>query len=519
MKRYLFRDLQVPLARKDELPELLARALRVKPSELFDLQVERFSLDSRKRGRPHFSYTLSFACQRALHESSGAVPVAETPAAKRDELENSVPVSKTVHIVGAGPAGLWASLTLLRKGFKVTLHEQGKPVQERFRDIQKFTLDRRFNAHSNVLFGEGGAGAFSDGKLNTRTRSFFSQQVLRDMVALGMPREIMTFAKPHLGTDRLSKMLEELRRQILSLGGAFEFGSVFEDLELQNGEVVAAKFSGKWERTNALVLATGHSARGVYELLAARGVALEAKAFAVGVRVEHPQRLINERQLGRGVDLKLTGSAEYALTAKTLCGASAAYSFCMCPGGVLVPCVSENETLATNGMSYSARDGEFANGAIVVPVKASAKLFGGLELQRELEAKAFLMGGRTYSAPAQTVKAFLNTSLDKALPKTSYQCGLVPANLHELLPRDIAASLAEGFENFDRKIPGFIAEGLMVAPETRTSSPLRITRNPDTLEAVATRGLFVLGEGAGYAGGIVTSAADGVKFAFRARPA
>lgn len=519
MKRYLFRELRVPLTRKDDVQNVLAEALGIKPHELKNLQVERFSLDSRKRGFPHFSYTLSFGCERTLHEKSGAVPVTETPEAARDELENSNPVSRNVHIVGAGPAGLWAALTLLRKGFKVTLHEQGKPVGERFRDIQKFYRDRKFNAHSNVLFGEGGAGAFSDGKLNTRTRNFFSQQVLRDMVKLGMPREIMTFAKPHLGTDRLSKMLVELRGQILSLGGDFKFSSVFEDLEITGGEVSAAKFSGTWERTNALVLATGHSARNVYELLQARGVTLEPKAFAVGVRVEHPQRLINERQLGRGVDVNLTGSAEYALTAKTLCGTSAAYSFCMCPGGVLVPCVSENERLATNGMSYSARNGAFANGAIVVPVKASAELFGGIELQRDLEARAFDFGGKTYSAPAQTIAAFLKNSTDKALPKTSYECGLAAVNLHDLLPSEIAASLAEGFENFERKIPGFIREGLIVAPETRTSSPVRITRNGDTLEAVNTRGLFVLGEGAGYAGGIVTSAADGTKFAFRAKPA
>lgn len=518
MKRYLFRELKVPLTRKDDVQNVLAETLKIKPHELKNLQVERFSLDSRKRGQPHFSYTLSFDCERTLHEKSGAVRVTEIPEAARDELENSNPVSKNVHIVGAGPAGLWAALTLLKKGFAVTLHEQGKPVQERFRDIQKFFRDRKFNAHSNVLFGEGGAGAFSDGKLNTRTRNFFSQQVLRDMVKLGMPREIMTFSKPHLGTDRLSKMLEELRRQILSLGGTFKFDSVFEDLELVNGEVAAAKFSGAWERTNALVLATGHSARSVYELLHERGVALEPKAFAVGVRVEHPQRLINERQLGRGVDTKLTGSAEYALTAKTLCGTSAAYSFCMCPGGVLVPCVSENERLATNGMSYSARNGEFANGAIVVPVKASADLFGGIEFQRKLEAKAFNLGGKTYSAPAQTIAAFLKNSTDKTLTKTSYECGITAVNLHDLLPSEIAASLAEGFENFERKIPGFIREGLIVAPETRTSSPVRITRNGNTLESVNTRGLFVLGEGAGYAGGIVTSAADGTKFAFRAKP-
>lgn len=518
MKKYRFRELNVPISKKDEVPLVLAKGLRIDKGEIKNLKVERYSLDSRRRGSPHFSYTVNFECTRDLDGKQGVVPFTELPENERDPLENTVAMPKHVHVVGAGPAGLWTTYTLLRRGFKVTLHEQGEPVADRFRSIRRFFNDRVFNPHSNVLFGEGGAGAFSDGKLNTRTRNFFSQAVLEDMVDLGMPADILVFAKPHLGTDRLALMLRELRKRIVELGGDFKFGSVFEDIEIKNGQVVKAKFNGEWIETSALVLATGHSSRNIYELLHERGVALESKGFAMGVRVEHLQSLINERQLGRGVDTRLTGSAEYALTAKTIHETSAAYSFCMCPGGVLVPCASEPEMLATNGMSHSHRRGPYANGAIVVPIPASADLFGGLAFQRLLEQNAFVAGGKNYSAPAQTIQAFMENCLDRRnLPKTTYPCGIVPCNLRDLLTHSIADSLVEGFMNFERKIPGFIKEGLIVAPETRTSSPVRIPRNPDSMESVNTKGLFVLGEGAGYSGGIVTSAADGARLAYRAK--
>lgn len=518
MMRYRFRELAVPVSKQDDVPLLLAKVLRIHVEEIRNLVVERYSLDCRKRNFPKYSYTVSFDCTRRLSLKSGAIPFTELPENERDPLENTLPLPKKVHVVGAGPAGLFAAYTLLRRGFSVVLHEQGKPVAERFRDIRKFFRDREFNRHSNVLFGEGGAGAFSDGKLNTRTRNFFTVKVLEDMVDCKMPREILTFAKPHLGTDRLSILLKEIRNRIAMLHGEFRFNSFLEDIEIVAGEIRRAKFNGIWEETPALVLATGHSARDIYEMLARHGVLLEPKAFAMGVRVEHPQKLINERQLGNNVDPRITGSAEYALTTKTLQNTSAAYSFCMCPGGVLVPCASEPETLATNGMSHSHRRGPYANGAIVVPVKASETLFGGLEKQRSLEKAAFECGGKNYTAPAQSIKAFIENKTDSSpLASTTYPCGLLPSNLHEWFDKEIAESLAEGFLNFEKKIPGFINEGLIIAPETRTSSPLRIPRHPDTLESLNTRGLFLLGEGAGYSGGIVTSAADGMRFAYRAK--
>ena len=545
MFTYRYRELAIALEKKGEVRSALAKTLRIHPEEIFNLEVERFSLDSRRKGDLRWSYNVVFDLKRKVRATgNNARGLIESKREIRsldtEPGNSSVPMPSHVDIIGAGPSGLWAALHLLRKGFSVDIYEQGKQVEERFRDIRKFFVDRKFNAFSNVLFGEGGAGAFSDGKLNTRSRNLFSETVLKDMVHFGVDESVVTFAKPHIGTDKLVLMLRQIRAEIVKLGGHIHFSTTLEDIEIKQGRITAIKLKetkderrktkddvaiGNWKPCEALVLAVGHSARSVYELLHARGVQLESKAFAMGVRVEHPQSLINMRQLGN-VDTKLTGAAEYFLATPTLNKTSSAYSFCMCPGGVLVPCASEPGTLATNGMSYSRRNGAFANGAIAVPITAGAEgfdipssgsLFGGLDLQRKIETDAYNVGGKVYAAPAQTIKNFLARREDKSLPKSTYPCGLTPSNLWDWMDKTICQSLAEGFQNFDRKIPGFINEGLIVAPETRTSSPLRITRNNETLESVNTKGLFVLGEGAGYAGGIVTSAADGVRLAHYAK--
>lgn len=538
MFTYRYRELSVALAKKGKYREALAKELRLHPEEIFNLQVERFSLDSRQKGDPKWSYNVIFDLKREVratgnHAKGLVAATRDKETLESDPQKNSVAMPGHVDVIGAGPSGLWAALHLLRKGFAVDLYEQGKCVEDRFRDIRRFFVDRKFNAYSNVLFGEGGAGAFSDGKLNTRTRNLFVEQVLHDMVDFGVDESVVTFAKPHIGTDRLVLLLRELRAEIARLGGKIHFNTALEDIEIKDGRIAAIQLKNviaseakqsnagaaipHWKPCEALVLAVGHSARSIYEMLHARGVALESKAFAMGVRVEHPQALINMRQLGLNVDTKLTGSAEYFLATPTQNKTSSAYSFCMCPGGVLVPCASEPGTLATNGMSYSRRNGPFANGAIAVPIAASDKLFGGLEFQRKIESDAFAVGGKNYAAPAQSIKAFLTHKEDKSLPKSTYPCGLVQSNLWDWMDKTICKSLAEGFQNFDKKIPGFIEEGLIVAPETRTSSPLRMSRNNETLESVNTKGLFVLGEGAGYSGGIVTSAADGVRLAHYAK--
>ena len=382
MFTYRYRELAVALEKKGEVRSALAKTLRVNTEEIFNLEVERFSLDSRRKGDLRWSYNVIFDLKRKIrttgNNARGLIEaVRETRSLDAEPGKSTVPMAGHVDIIGAGPSGLWAALHLLRKGFSVDIYEQGKQVEERFRDIRKFFVDRKFNAHSNVLFGEGGAGAFSDGKLNTRSRNLFSETVLKDMVQFGVDESVVTFAKPHIGTDKLVLMLREIRSEIVKLGGKIHFSTCLEDIEIKQGRICAIKLRetkderrgsassptetkddvaiGYWKPCEALVLAVGHSARDIYQLLHARGVQIESKAFAMGVRVEHPQMLINRRQLGN-VDTRLTGAAEYFLATPTLNKTSSAYSFCMCPGGVLVPCASEPGTLATNGMSYSRRN-------------------------------------------------------------------------------------------------------------------------------------------------------------------
>lgn len=533
MSRWIFQQLAVPLSARHRMMDYLARELHQHPKDILDFEPIRVSLDSRKKGNPYWSCNVQFVCNNPISHPQLS-PWKET----EETLEsvagaNSVDLGDKVVVVGSGPAGMWAALSLARKGYAVELHEQGQPVKERFLDIRHFLKGREFNARSNILFGEGGAGAFSDGKLTSRTRNAFVQSVLEDLAKAGAGDEVRWLAKAHIGTDRLQAILVNVRQWILDAGGSVHFNSKLTDLDLRDGRVHKVAFNERWQDCTSLVLATGHSARDIYRLLDQRGVELEVKPFAMGVRVEHPQPFINERQFGKGVDYGLTGSAEYTLTCPS------AYSFCMCPGGVLIPCASEPEGFATNGMSYSRRNAPFANSGIVVPVAGtpewwkqkdfqavvesglqkdeSLELWAGIALQRGLEREAFHRGGRNYTAPAQTVKSFMSQTTDASLPKTSYPMGITPTNHWDWMPESLCKAIHAAFDNFDRKIPGWIFQGLIVSPETRTSSPIRIPRN-EHLESLNTQGLFPLGEGAGYAGGITTSAADGVRLAALAKP-
>jgi uncharacterized protein len=520
--KYTIQQFRVPLAQKETAEDYVLERLGLHSMRGIVFTITRMSLDNRRGFTPHWSLNAQLESVEPLRNHA-LKPVKDAVAGvvKGSTLpqEEYVPMHSEIHVVGAGPAGMWAALHLARKGYKIYLHEQGAAVQNRMKDIRHFVKQGILNPHSNVLYGEGGAGAFSDGKLTSRTRNVFTKTVLEDIAQAGGGLEVTYLSKPHLGTDRLQFIVQKLRSWIEEAGGTVLFNSRLQEIEVKQGQVRAICCNDKWIPCESLVLAVGHSARDVYAMLMDCGAKLEPKNFAVGVRVEHPQLMIDNRHFECTEDRKLAGAAEYVLSSGIHNGEGGAYSFCMCPGGVLVPCASEHGGLATNGMSYSRRNGPFANSGMVVPVEfAHKQVQDGIAYQRALEQKAFEWGGGDYGAPAQTIDAFLSGRTDNALPKSSYSRNLVPANLNDFFEESVLERLRKGALDFDRKIPGFIKNGLMVAPETRTSSPIRIVRAENSLESVNIKGLFPLGEGAGYAGGIVSSAADGVRLASMVKP-
>ncbi|HLP42811.1 MAG TPA: FAD-dependent oxidoreductase [Fibrobacteria bacterium] len=539
---YILRELAVPVKAADpDLAQEIAQYLRVKKSRIRSVRILRKSLDSRRRNQPVWRYTVEFDFDSPLRHPR-VTPAPAAAAAAPGVPGRYRPPGRKVAVIGSGPAGMAAALGLSRKGYAVTVYEQGSDVERRFRDIRLFLKGNTFDPRSNILFGEGGAGTFSDGKLTCRTRSPYTDAFLAELVACGADESVVYLSHPHIGTDKLQFIIKAMRERAVAQGCAFRFRTLVEDILLSGGRVVGVKVEGRDEAFDAVVLAAGHSSRALYARLADLGVALESKPFAVGARVEHPQDMINRRQYGERVDVSLTGAAEYFLTwngaiepeAQSAASAAApptagaggptqasAYSFCMCPGGVVVPCADAPDGLFTNGMSYSNRAGAFANSAVVVPVTPEdlsawglSGPLAGIDFIRSLEVKAFALGGGEFTFPAQTIKAYMEGRLDSGpFPKTSFPRPLRWADFHDLFPPKVAAALREAFGNFDRKVPGFIEHGFIIGPESRTSSPLRILRNPDTLESVSTPGLFPLGEGAGYSGGIVSSGADGLRMA------
>lgn len=505
---------------------------RIDAVDLVSAEILRESLDARKARHPVYRYTLELVLGRPYRRHM-LESIHGDRIDPEDAKTDSVLLPKSVHVVGTGPCGIATAIALAEKGFAVTLHERGEELTERSRKARHLLNDGVLDPESNFLFGEGGAGTFTDGKLTTRTRGRHVRAALKMWVECGEEPRIQWQAKPHLGTDRMRLLVAAMRRRFLEAGGTLLFSSRLEDIETRSGRLVRARFSGVWSSCEALVLAIGHSARDTLEMLVERGVTAERKDFAVGARIEHPQALINDRQYGRGVDAKAMGlgAAEYFVSCGTLPESEepGAYSFCMCPGGEVLPTSTSVDELATNGMSFRARGGAFANSGLVVPVRQDDlaswcattgtpdDVLAGLAFQRSIERAAALMGGAGLRAPAQRTEDFLAGKSGGELPPTSYVRGLASVDLHELFPEFVARRLAGSLTGFDRKIPGFVGQGLFIAPETRTSSPLRFPRDPDSLESTSVQGLYMLGEGAGWSGGIVTSAADGLRLADRAR--
>jgi uncharacterized FAD-dependent dehydrogenase len=419
-------------------------------------------------------------------------------------------------IVGMGPAGIFAGLRLAEYGLTPTILERGNPVSERVKDITSFWQKGVLNPESNVQFGEGGAGTFSDGKLTTRVRDLNSGYVLGKLVQFGAPREILYLAKPHIGTDRLRRVIVNIRRHLEDCGLVIRFQEKLTDM-ITTGDrlrsVVINDYSE--ELCDILLLAPGNSARDTYSMLERRGIRLEPKPFAVGVRVEHPQELINRIQYGLPGHPQLP-AADYALTWNDSRTGRSAYSFCMCPGGVVIAAASEQGGVVTNGMSDYHRNSPCANSALVVTVGKDDfpgdSPLAGVEFQRTLEREAFIAGGSDYRAPAQNLMAFLGEKGTYRITST-YRPGVVEADLTLLFPDYVADTLRKGIRSFDRKMRGFItAEATLTGVETRTSAPVRIIRGED-LQSPVLRGLYPVGEGAGYAGGIMSSALDGIRAA------
>jgi hypothetical protein len=425
-------------------------------------------------------------------------------------------------VVGLGPAGLFAALVLAQSGFKPLVLERGKAVRERTKDTFNFWRKGELDAESNVQFGEGGAGTFSDGKLYSQIKDpkHYGRKVLQEFVTAGAPEEILYVSHPHIGTFRLVGMVEKMRETIIGLGGEIRFQSKVEDIEVENNQVQAVVLaSGERIATNHLVLAVGHSARDTFEMIHQRGIYIEAKPFSIGFRIEHPQSLIDQARHGPNAQHPILGAADYKLVHHASNGRSV-YSFCMCPGGTVVASASEPGCVVTNGMSQYSRNERNANAGIVVGITPDEDFPGdplaGMELQRQLERQAYVLGGSSYQAPGQLIGDFLanqpSTQFGEVLP--SYTPGVHLTNLDTALPEYAISAIREAIPQFAKQIKGFdLADGILTGVETRTSSPIRIKRNDDDLQSINTKGLFPTGEGAGYAGGILSAGVDGIRVA------
>ncbi|WP_397446100.1 NAD(P)/FAD-dependent oxidoreductase [Polaribacter sp. R77954] len=487
-----------------------SKKLSVNITEISAVKVLRKSIDARKKDII-FNYKI-------------AVYINETPAEQSDYTFDYKDVSnaKEIHIIGFGPAGMYAALRCIELGYKPIVLERGKNVQERRRDLKAINQKHIVNEDSNYCFGEGGAGTYSDGKLYTRSlKRGDVRRIFENLVFHGATEQILIDAHPHIGTNKLPKIIQNIRETILKFGGEIHFNSRVTDFIINNNKLNAIQINDDTEMTvNSVILATGHSARDIYELLHQKKVHLKAKSFAMGVRVEHPQEIIDQIQYScETTRNELLPAAAYSLVHQV--NNRGVYSFCMCPGGFIVPAATANGEVVVNGMSPSRRNNKFANSGIVVELNIDKDFkkyehFGalkGLEFQKDLEKIAFFAGGRTQTAPSQRLVDFVDGKLSTDLNETSYQPGLNAAPLHSLLPKIIGSRLRKGFKAFGGKMHGYYTnEANIVGVESRTSSPVNIPRKQD-LEHTQIEGLFPCGEGGGYAGGIVSAAMDGERCA------
>jgi uncharacterized FAD-dependent dehydrogenase len=514
---YIYRNLTLsPNDSEESLPSLLASKLSLPVVALRNVQIIRKGIDARKKQHVKLVFTLSFSVDKAFHSQVACNNSLEWRSEVVQEVLTPVCSQKKIIIVGSGPAGLFSALRLAEYGLTATIIERGEAVEQRSLSVQRFWRDGILNPESNVQFGEGGAGTFSDGKLTCRSKDPLMSWVLEQLVTFGAQPEVRYLAKPHIGTDRLRRVVSAIRRHLTEKGFIIRFGCRMSDLVICDGKIASLIVNENEEIScDHLVLASGHSARDTYELLERRYVPLQRKPFAMGLRVEHPQELINRIQYGDARHPALP-AADYAATWNNSASGRSAYSFCMCPGGVVVGGASEAGGVVTNGMSGQMRNSPFANSALVVNVREDdfegIGPLAGICFQRRWEQRAFSAGGGGYRAPAQNLLDFLRLP-GKGPATSSYRPGIYETDLGAVLPAFIIDTLREGIADFERRLKGFVtAEATLIGIESRTSAPVRVLRD-SSFESVGVKGLYPAGEGAGYAGGIMSSAMDGVRIA------
>ncbi|EHD0095205.1 NAD(P)/FAD-dependent oxidoreductase [Vibrio vulnificus] len=519
-------ELRLPLDHEEgALLEAITAKLGIPAEQVLSFSMFRRGYDARKKTNIQLIYTLDIEVanqDKLLAKFSKDPHVRETPDMEYKYVAQA-PANLTERpiVIGFGPCGLFAGLVLAQMGFNPIIVERGKEVRERTKDTFGFWRKRTLNPESNVQFGEGGAGTFSDGKLYSQVKdpNFYGRKVITEFVAAGAPEEILYVSKPHIGTFKLVTMIEKMRAKILELGGEIRFSTRVDDIHMEDGQITGVTLSnGEELKSRHVVLAVGHSARDTFEMLHERGVYMEAKPFSVGFRIEHKQSMIDEARFGSNAGNPILGAADYKLVHHCKNGRTV-YSFCMCPGGTVVAATSEEGRVVTNGMSQYSRAERNANSAIVVGISPEIDYPGdplaGIRFQRELESNAYRLGGENYDAPAQKIGDFLKGRDPSALGdvEPSFTPGIKLTDLEKALPPFAIEAIREAIPAFDRKIKGFASEdGLLTGVETRTSSPVCIKRDKE-YQSVNLKGFYPAGEGAGYAGGILSAGIDGIKVA------
>lgn len=512
---------------ESELKSAASKRLRININEIESVRLYKKSVDARKKEDVRFVCTADVTLGSGETAEKVAVEKSRNNKIKYvEEYEYVLPEANKSNrrpvVVGFGPAGMFAGLILAQCGLKPIILERGESIEKREKTVGQFWKTAKLNTNSNVQFGEGGAGTFSDGKLTTGTKDERIRKVLDEFVFAGAPKEILYEAKPHIGTDNLPKTVMGIRKAIEKLGGEIQFETKLESIDTDGGKVNSVKINNnntiETIECSDVIMAIGHSARDTFEMLFESKISMEAKSFSVGARIEHPQDMINQAQYGKFKDSPYLGSADYKLSRK-VSGNRGVYTFCMCPGGFVTGAASEENMVVTNGMSTYKRDAENANSAVLVGVEPEdfgTNPLDGIAFQRDIESKAFTLAGGDYSAPVQRFGDLLSGEVTTKFGavKPTYMPSVANADISKCLPSFVTKAMCEGISQMGRILSGFdMADAVLAAPETRSSSPVRVIRNKETLQSLGVEGLFPCGEGAGYAGGIVSAAVDGIKCA------